>query len=120
MKRALIGIVLALTACGSGATTSGTTSQAPQTAADLATKIGCTGYTQSSEEMYVKEGGDCTLNGQTVYVNTYADDTARDQYLEVAKSTGGTYAQGPKWVIHGDDATTIEQAAKTAGGQLTP
>lgn len=114
-------LMLAISACSSGGSSPKDGSRdggKPVTATGLASKIGCSGYSNSSNEMYVKEGGDCTLNGQTISIDTFNDNTARDNYVKVAKSFGGVYGQGDRWVVHGDDAGVVGDAVKALGGSM--
>jgi hypothetical protein len=114
-------MMLAMTACSSnGSSANGASGSGgkPMTATELASKVGCSGYSNSSTEMYVKEGGDCTLNGQTISIDTFNDNTARDNYVKVARSFGGVYGQGDGWVIHGDDSGVVGDAVKAAGGAM--
>jgi hypothetical protein len=120
MNRKLTGIgfaaVLALAACGG--TSTAAAPAAPPTAASIAAKAGCTGWTPDTGqlELYVKESGTCTVNGQPLNVDTYNNTTGRDGYLKIGVSFGGSYGQGPLWVTHGDDAAAVATAVAAAGG----
>jgi len=94
-----IAAVLALAACSS-------TPAAPAiaSASDLASKAGCSSsYVAGSSQPGIKDGGKCTVDGETVYLYTFADDSARDNWLKIARGAGaiGTFGVGPAWVIQG-------------------
>jgi hypothetical protein len=113
--------VLALAGCDGGG--SGLSSaSAPPSPSDIAAKAGCTGWTADTGqlEMYVKESGTCTVNSQPLSVDTFNTVAARDGYVKVAATFGGTYGEGPLWVIHGDDAGAVGTASAAAGGTLVP
>lgn len=112
---ATAALALLLPGCSSSASSSFNSASA------IATKIGCTGWTADSPpQMYVKEGGQCTIGSATVYVNLFADDAARNNWLKAAKAMGaaGSFAQGERWVIQSDDAATVAAASKAAGGSV--
>jgi hypothetical protein len=70
--------------------------------------------------MYAQENGECTIDGQTIYVMTFADTNARDQWMKVAKTmgAGGSFADGDLWVLQGDDRDAVAKGAQAAGGKL--
>jgi hypothetical protein len=84
----------------------------------LVDKIHCTGFDDSSTELYVKEGGDCTLGSATLSVDTFVDNKARDSYLKIAQEFGGSYCEGDQWEIHGEDRPAVSNACTLAGGKL--
>lgn len=119
MKKPLI-LLVALTIAGCGGGGKSGSSGGTVNPADIAAKAGCTGYSSSSGELYVKEGGDCDLNGQTINVKTFQDTAARDNWLKIAQSFGGVFGEGDRWVISGEDAATVRSATKAAGGKEVP
>jgi hypothetical protein len=115
-RTAVIVAIVAVTACGGGKPPAPASALTAQSIAD---KTGCTGYsTDTSFELYVQEGGECTVGDQTISVVVFADNTARDNYVMIAKSFGGQYGQGDRWVIHGDDRATVSTAVSAAGGKM--
>ena len=116
----LVVAVLALAGCSSAGspTTTAAAPTAPPSASDVATKASCTGWaaTTGQLEMYVKESGTCTVGAAQINVDTFNDQAARDNYLKIAKSFGGSFGQGALWVIHGDDAAAVSKAVSAAGG----
>lgn len=100
--------MLALAGCGGG-TTSSTTSGAataagggdkPLTMTEVEAKAGCTDAKAGDVQVGTKEAAICTVGGHDVYLYTFGDDTARDNWLKIAKSAGalGTFQQGTSWV----------------------
>jgi hypothetical protein len=96
--------VLALAGCSSAATTKGPNAApaAPtvMTLAQVATKAGCVTTTPTAE-VGTKEGVTCNVGGHDLYVYTFADDSARDNWLKIGKAAGalGTFQSGESWVI---------------------
>jgi len=94
--------VLALAGCSSSkGTTSAPAGAAPLTLAQVATKAGCADTPTPSTEVGTKEGAKCTKDGHDLYLYTFADDSARDNWLKVGKAAGalGSFQQGTSWVI---------------------
>lgn len=90
-------------------------------AADLAKAASCSGYQKDSEpEMFVQEQGNCQIDGKDVVVYVFADNTARDNWVKVAKAAGasGYIGEGSKWVLTSDDKTAADKGSKQAGGNL--
>jgi hypothetical protein len=85
---------------------------------DVADMIGCTGWADDSEEMYVTEGGTCDLEGEEVGAYYFADNEARDNYVDVASSFGGLYLVGDAWVIDGP-RDVLEGLQADHGGELS-
>jgi len=81
--------VFALLACGGG--TTGSSAARPPKPTDIAAKAGCTGWAADTRqlEMYVKESGTCTVDGQPLNVNTFNDAT-----LTAARTYSAAPAQG--------------------------
>lgn len=114
-RAALVALVLlAVTACGGSSKSSAPALSVNQ----LADKVHCTGYSDSSDEEYVKEGGDCTLGSETLSLDTFANNTSRDSYVKVAQPQGGSYCEGDQWVIHGDDGPAVTNACNLAAGKM--
>jgi predicted small secreted protein len=114
---ALTAVVFTLAACSG----SGGGGKDYSSAADLAKAAGCTGYQKQDPALYEQEEGACQINGTDIYVVTFADTAARDNWMKVAKAAGasGFMSEGDKWVLYGDDKASVEKGAKAAGGQLT-
>lgn len=140
--RLLTAIVasLLLVACGSGVAKPAGSSYADASA--LATKLGCTDFADTkpgpgSTEQVISLGpdmtsdaGGCTLNGQHVKIEMFADGAHLAQYMGFAKSFGCAMAKqfgittanvvtGANWyVAPGDnlDAAAAQAMATTLGG----
>ena len=52
-------------------------------------------------EIGTKDAATCTVNGHDLYLYTFADDAARDNWLKVGKAAGalGSFQEGTSWVI---------------------
>lgn len=98
---ALVGL---LAACSSGIE--------PTSATDLASNLGCH-FKDTSDEMFVKQGGPCGA----YYLDTFSSDDAQDSWLEFADAFGGTYLVGDGWVIVGKQAA-LEAAQAKVGGDI--
>jgi len=119
-KLATIGAVamLLLAACGGGSA-SGAKSTTYKTGAELADAIGCTAYQSGSSEMYVADGGTCTLGrNDAVIVDTFSSSSNRDSYVQVAKSTGGVYVVGDGWVVGVGSQDEADQVKGKVGGKI--
>ena len=94
--------ILTLAGCSSSTSPGSTTANAPAplTIAQVAAKAGCATTTPSSE-VGTKDGAMCTVNGHDLYLYTFADNTARDNWLKVGKAAGalGSFHEGTSWVI---------------------
>jgi hypothetical protein len=85
MRTILGGLLLAasLTACGGGS------EQSP------AEQSGCDSPAASeTDELYVQEVFDCSDGGRLLI---FADNTARDSFVEIAEGFGGKYTTGDGW-----------------------
>ena len=91
------------------------------TVEELAGDVGCTKMAEpDSQELYVKEHTTCTPDGSTAELALYvfADDAARDDYLEAATHFGGAYGKGPGWVVSGDTVAAVRTAVQPLGGTV--
>lgn len=82
---------------------------------ELADAVGCSDYTGDSEEMFVSEGGSCTLDGEDIAVYYFADNDARDGYVEIGSDFGGNYLVGDHWVVDAK-SETLEKLRDKLGG----
>lgn len=117
MKRLLVGTVLLLTlsACGSGGSSGNTYSSG----GDLASAIGCSGYEGGSQELYVADGGTCTLDSNdAVIVDTFSSQDNATKYADAAKSAGGVYVIGNKWVVGVDSNDQAQAVIGKIGGKI--
>lgn len=115
MRRSLVLVVL-LAACSSAPAAPSIAS-----ASELASKAGCSSsFVADSSQPGIKDGGKCTVEGVDVYLYTFADDTARDNWLKIAKGAGaiGTFGVGPAWVIQGMQDAPARKAITAAGGTV--
>jgi len=99
----VIAAVLAVAGCSSTSTpTSNVTTFPPTipTLRDVVIQAGCTEYTPATE-VGTKDGGTCKVGGHDLYIYTFGDDSARDNWLKAAKAAGalGSFQQGTSWVI---------------------
>jgi hypothetical protein len=102
---ALVGAVavLALAGCStSKAPTSDMTTYPPTvwTLQVVAQHARCVTMTPTTE-IGTKDAATCTVNGHDLYLYTFADDAARDNWLKVGKAAGalGSFQEGTSWVI---------------------
>jgi hypothetical protein len=121
---ALAAVALgACTAGGEPGSLPGTDSppfSAPMTAAALAAKIGCTGLSPHSGVMFEKDGANCSIGSATdVEVVIFADSSARDSWLQIAKAAAGVAnaVEGDTWVVSCPDMNTCAAVAKATGGK---
>lgn len=110
----MIAGALSLAGCGGGG------GQDYGSAAEVAKAAGCGGYEKSETQMFTQETGSCQIDGKDVYVMTFADEAARDNWMKTAKSAGasGFFGEGAKWVLQSDDKAVVEKGAKAAGGEV--
>lgn len=55
---------------------------------DVADLVGCTGFENSSEELYVAEGGPCEYAGGTIFVYYFDETDNRDDWVIAASAVG--------------------------------
>lgn len=67
--------------------------------------------------MYVKDGGQCQVDGQTVYVYVFSASSDRDNWVTVARKMqpGVAVGEGTQWVTTGLDSGSVTKATKAAG-----
>lgn len=83
MKRTLAVSALVLVAsCG------GDDASLVASGQDVADLVGCTGFENSSEEVYVTEGGPCEYAGGTIFVYYFAETDDRDGWVTAASAVG--------------------------------
>ena len=107
MRRpAAILTALLLAACG-GSGGGGSSSARPPKPADVAGKIGCSGYADdTTQEIYVQAVGKCSIGSDdSVRVLTFNDNTGRDAFVKIAKGFGGNYAVGDRFAIEGSSSS---------------
>ena len=95
--------VLALAGCSSSTPAGSTSAKAagPLTMTEVAAKAGCTDSKPGNVQVGTKEAATCTKGGHDLYLYTFADDTARDNWLKIAKAAGalGSFEQGTSWIV---------------------
>lgn len=109
LNAALVAFVaLALAGCSSStpaakgtAARTATVMDEPLTMKEVAAKAGCSDLKEGNVQIYTKEAAICTKGGHDLYLYTFADDAARDNWLKVGKAAGapGSFQQGTSWVI---------------------
>ncbi|WP_107767491.1 hypothetical protein [Nocardioides terrigena] len=97
--------------CGGG----GETVDSGQAVADM---IGCTGWSDTSEERYVTEGGECDRDGLKLGVYYFAADDDRDKFVEAGSASDGNYLIGEGWAIDGPSAV-LRDLQGEHGGDLS-
>lgn len=108
--------VFVVAGCGGGGDAgSGSGVSSGQDVADL---VGCTGFANDSEEMFVTEGGSCDLEGEELGVYYFGDQDARDSYVDTASGFGGVYLVGDGWAVEGPPAV-LEDLRSDVGGELS-
>ena len=104
-----VGLVLA--GCG------GDPASEERDAGQLAANLGCTGFADDSEEIFVEQGGQCELDGSQIGVYSFADADARDGWIEAAALFGsGPLVVGDVWVV--SDAPDPDSVAQKLGGSV--
>jgi hypothetical protein len=91
--------VLVLAGCGGSAATSGGTSPAAPTVAQVAAKIGATGVTTIDPTLYATHEGGATWHGQAVDIATFATDALRDKWETAARQFGPILADGHGYAV---------------------
>ena len=104
-------------------THSGAKTSATLSAKTLATRIGCSTFTQTTPAMFEAEAGDCTLDHGGLRIATFSGSQTESQWLGLARSFGGVLlVVGPDWVAI--NPTSIEIArrveAKVGGRVVVP
>jgi hypothetical protein len=99
----MIVAILALVGCSSSSQLASDTTTYPPTVWTLqvvAQHAGCVTMTPTTE-IGTKDAATCTKGGHDLYLYTFADDTARDNWLKIAKAAGalGSFEQGTSWII---------------------
>lgn len=105
MRTCGIAALLLLAACSSGGSV-----DSPKA---LAEKIGCADSYSSgtTEEVGVEAVGQCRVDGKKVRLLTFANNDARDGFVQVAQGFGSRYVTGDKFAVECNDAAT-EAAVK--------
>src|SRR5687767_8988994 len=107
-------IAVALVACGDG---SG--SAVAQTPRALAEELRCIGFVVApTEELFVREAGRCAYEGSNVRIITFADNEARDSFVEAASTLGGIYVVGDRWAVETVTSGTADAVADVLGGDV--
>ena len=107
---------------------SGSDTESVSSGQEVADMIGCTGWSNTSEEddahdddktvtydAYVNEGGTCQLDGQDVGVYYFLDDMARNGYVDEGSALGRNYLIGDNWVIDAPSAVLDQLEAEHGG-----
>ncbi len=101
--------LLALSACSGGDLST------PDSPKALADTLGCssTYAADTTEEIGVEDVGTCQVDGHAVRLLTFANDDARDGFVEIAKGYGSRYVTGPGYAVEADGAAA-EKAVRAA------
>jgi hypothetical protein len=117
--------LIGLFACGGdgGTTLGGLTT--PQKLADRLTAEGlCESFSPNTEEeeFFVRDSGSCEKSNpdaEAIYIRTFSSGTARDNWLEVAKSFGGQpLVVGDKWIVEATSDNEARQIQSIVGGDI--
>lgn len=85
------------------------------TPADVAQAAKCTGYhSGSTDELFVKEQGKCSIGGAEVTIDTFASTDDVTSFYDVASGFGGLYLVGDTWIVTGP-RDALEAARDTIG-----
>lgn len=88
-------VTLVLAACGGDAST------VEVTPASVAEDADCTDFaTSETNELGVSEGGKCERNGAQITINTFSNNEARDTWVRLARTVGGPYFVGDRFVAY--------------------
>lgn len=116
-KLPILALTVLLAGCGGS---SGGKSYA--SVADIADALGCSSSLDqdapADKTMFTSESGSCSFGGGTVYLSTFTGPTPRDNYLKVAKQSGGRYDVGPRWIVYGDDDKAADAVKAKLGGTI--
>ena len=111
MGAAIAAATVLLTGCSGG----GEEVDSGQAVANM---IGCTGWSDTSEDRYVTEGGECDRDGLKVGVYYFGDEDARNKYVEAGSASDGNYLIGDGWAIDGPSAV-LKDIQDEHGGDLS-
>lgn len=115
-------LLVTLTACGGGGDgdSGGSSGGDFASAQEVVDAIGCVDYTGDSEEMFVTEGGTCTLDGKDVYVAWFKNEKAQSNWTDVAgEMSGDLILAGDGWSVYGPGRATLESIREDLGGDIS-
>lgn len=122
MKRhiATVSLVLIATAC-SGSKSGGNDAGTGPSIQSLYDKLSCTNQqtdAAADRTAFTAASGSCDYNGDTVYVSTFTTNEARDNFLKVAKASGGRYDVGDRFIVYGNNPSTADALKSALGGEV--
>lgn len=104
---------LLLAGCGGGADAAES-----RTLEQLAADIGCTKVDDGGEQALTRESGSCKLDGEDIYLQTFADGDQQDEWRAMADAAGGVFVVGDQWVVQTFDQETADAVAAKVGGEV--
>jgi hypothetical protein len=91
MKTMIATVALLMAACGSNGGTE------VQDINEIAQSVGCESPTPApTEELYVQDAVECADGSRVL---TFANNQARDDFVEVAEGFGGVYETGDNYAV---------------------
>lgn len=123
MKALVISALLVLVAgCGGGGD-GGDGGSGYDSVEAVTEKMGCERYTPMSKndvEMFVTEGAECEVDGESMTVSWFKSEKAKDNWLDVASETSGDYIlSGKNWIVYGVEKSTLEAVQADIGGEIS-
>jgi hypothetical protein len=131
-SKVLIAVLLAgvvfLAGCGGSDNSSSapatTAATKPPSAQDIinqltAAELTCSGVTPASDrQLGTREDVSCELRGESINIVTFNTNTARDQFLTVAREFGGIYVVGDLWAVGVPNEGLGMSVRKATGGVM--
>lgn len=113
-------ITLLAAACG-GAKSGGSDAGSGPSIQSLYDKLSCTNQqtdAAADQTAFTAASGSCDYKGDTVYVSTFTTNEARDNFLKVAKASGGRYDVGDRFIVYGNNPSTADALKSDLGGDV--
>lgn len=114
-----LALLLALTACGGGASSSTGAKTSPTLSPQqVAAKVGCLHWHNDSQQMFTRSAGHCYGVRGLYEVASFNDTAARDNWLDAAQGMGGVYLYGDLWVVAANTPAAAKVAQSKVGGDI--
>jgi len=120
MRLAALTVTAALLLTGCGGDTPAPAA-APRSPSAIARALGCEPKVDGAPTMFAREEATCGASDDSTWRNiaTFADNTNRDQWVEVAGSFGGIIVVGERWAVLVNDQASAETVAAKLGGKVS-
>jgi hypothetical protein len=122
LLRGALGLLVLLTAATlyglAGRTLFAVRDHPPPTLNALESRAGCTDHGDGIDLQGPVENGSCDVDGTTVTLATFRNDSDRDTWIAELRLVGSQhFGIGPGWAIEADNATTTATVAAALGGR---